>query len=675
MSIADTDEVNDHLEHLELPQLTPLPFEEYPRLIEERSPDKGYYIALGMVMSVWMITPLSCAYLVWYTILSPFPHSLTATIFAAYALTEALFAVYMSFLSNFVQKPSPPSNLTDEVRTRLIQRVFHSGLRYSRPLKGIRAHDSDTDQERDAIIEQAEADYQQGLISVAELYHIQDREYEETIGMQERRRVGKMTQAEIGVINAFVEEEEGDREKMLRKQIEEDVEPPEEEWGYEGIIKDGEIFKLHPWDRRAIEFRERLRTWFNHAPWEKIKKTNMRIWLGWSCYGLPLEEVQKKPECVAFLDMAIKLLEARTGTDFEEGYSRDVEIMRLTLDPVNARGRPLILYAVTNIVNIWLREIVYPFQGMALYREGDIEYLIRIPKGWTPKKGRKVPNAMPVVYLHGLGFGLLQSHLLIKHLLASLPTHPILIPLSPHTSQALFSHRHLQPWTKQELVTFMKNVCRHWGFWDGSDNEPVLEDDEGDERAAKIGGVSMMSHSNGSVGHSWLLKDCSSLIRRNTFVDPVVFCIWEGDVCHSFCYRKPATALELLLYYFIASEIGIANYIQRHFDWAENTLFIDEIPNATNSSKTAFFLGGHDIIIDAARVRKYLERNGVTTGLHWDEKAGHGDGLSGDSRDRVVMFSGTGSTRGWEKWLNSGRRRHSLGMDDFVTREGRRKDQ
>jgi hypothetical protein len=38
-----------------------------------------------------------------------------------------------------------------------------------------------------------------------------------------------------------------------------------------------------------------------------------------------------------------------------------------------------------------------------------------------------------------------------------------------------------------------------------------------------------------------VLKDCPSLARRNTFVDPVVFCLWEGDVCHSFCYRKPAT--------------------------------------------------------------------------------------------------------------------------------------
>lgn len=62
--------------------------------------------------------------------------------------------------------------------------------------------------------------------------------------------------------------------------------------------------------------------------------------------------------------------------------------------------------------------------------------------------------------------------------------------------------------------------------------------------------------------------------------------------------------------------------------------------------------------------------DGVTArGLHWDAKAGHGDGLSGDSRNRVVMFAGTGSTRGWRGWIKHGRHRHSLGMKDWQERQ------
>jgi hypothetical protein len=99
---------------------------------------------------------------------------------------------------------------------------------------------------------------------------------------------------------------------------------------------------------------------------------------------------------------------------------------------------------------------------------------------------------MPVVYFHGLGFGLLQSHLLIRDLLSKLPTHPIVIPIAPHTRQAVFHERFLQPWTKEEVVNGMKDMCKKWGFWDGR----------------RTGGISLMSHSNGSIAHSW----CKSLV-------------------------------------------------------------------------------------------------------------------------------------------------------------------
>jgi hypothetical protein len=211
---------------------------------------------------------------------------------------------------------------------------------------------------------------------------------------------------------------------------------------------------------------------------------------------MPLEDARGNPTWSTFLDRSLELLEARTGTKFGPGFDPNISVMRLTMDPVNAKGRPLLLYAISNSVNWLLREVFYPTQGMGLYREGPVEYLIRIPKGWTPDKGRTHPNAMPIVYLHGLGFGLVQNHLLIKHLLKSLPTHPVVVPLAPHTAQSLFHHRHLRPWTRAELVESMKEICRKWGFWE----EPQTGMRS---RETDVGGVSLMSHSNGSVAHGW----------------------------------------------------------------------------------------------------------------------------------------------------------------------------
>lgn len=88
------------------------------------------------------------------------------------------------------------------------------------------------------------------------------------------------------------------------------------------------------------------------------------------------------------------------------------------------------------------------------------------------------------------------------------------------------------------------------------------------------------------------------------------------DVCYNFFYRQPATVsssrpnesldgahnqdqgLELLMWYFVGCELGVSNLLQRHFCWISNSLWFEEIPNATDKSKTFFCMGGKDTIAD-----------------------------------------------------------------------------
>lgn len=58
--------------------------------------------------------------------------------------------------------------------------------------------------------------------------------------------------------------------------------------------------------------------------------------------------------------------------------------------------------------------------------------------------------------------------------------------------------------------------------------------------------------------------------------------------------------------YFVGSEIGVANLLQRHFDWTSNSLFFEEIPNARDPAKAFFVLGGNDAII-YSEVRTFLQ--------------------------------------------------------------------
>jgi len=135
------------------------------------------------------------------------------------------------------------------------------------------------------------------------------------------------------------------------------------------------------------------------------------------------------------------------------------------------------------------------------YSDGNIDYLVRIPPGWTPSQSRDA--GLPVIYLHGLGFGLvsfascladnqLTSYALIKSLIKALPDQPLLIPLQPHTSQSIFHPRHLVPWTRSEFVESISRTSAKLGFWTSATHGGEVQ-----------GGCSVLSHSNGSVPHCW----------------------------------------------------------------------------------------------------------------------------------------------------------------------------
>ena len=55
----------------------------------------------------------------------------------------------------------------------------------------------------------------------------------------------------------------------------------------------------------------------------------------------------------------------------------------------------------------------------------------------------------------------------------------------------------------------------------------------------------------------------------------------------------------MIIKFFVGTELGVANFLQRHFDWYANSLWYEEIPNARDPSKTRFFLGGKDAIVNA----------------------------------------------------------------------------
>lgn len=130
--------------------------------------------------------------------------------------------------------------------------------------------------------------------------------------------------------------------------------------------------------------------------------------------------------------------------------------------------------------------------------------------------------------------------LVIRKLCKTLSSHPVLIPLQPQISQQPWDPRHLYPTPRKQVVGDLVDACRRWRFYDDQGvTSPVQAEHDNDEsdtgdRLDRLdgprenGGVILLSHSNGSVAHTWILKDVPGLTKRNALVDPVVFCSWEG---------------------------------------------------------------------------------------------------------------------------------------------------
>jgi hypothetical protein len=117
-----------------------------------------------------------------------------------------------------------------------------------------------------------------------------------------------------------------------------------------------------------------------------------------------------------------------------------------------------------------------------------------MPDNWDP-----VNSPRPVVFLHGLGLGILQYHGFIAHLLEQFHDRPILIPLQPQISQEFFHPHFLKPPSRHEMADRLAGLLNELG-WVSLDTNDEKEAEEEDEVASSLmqnsqTGITLLSHS------------------------------------------------------------------------------------------------------------------------------------------------------------------------------------
>jgi hypothetical protein len=144
-------------------------------------------------------------------------------------------------------------------------------------------------------------------------------------------------------------------------------------------IEDSE--ELEADDPRAINFRNSLRPWFNHAPWEHVRVRELRSWLYWCIFNAhhPEDDADVPEHHVETINEAVELIKKCTGCVIEDGPSHpSVKPLLLTLDPVSVNSRPFVWYIFVAAANFWIRTSMSIKYGVQYGSYDGLEYVLLI---------------------------------------------------------------------------------------------------------------------------------------------------------------------------------------------------------------------------------------------------------------------------------------------------------
>ncbi|KAI8351205.1 Alpha/Beta hydrolase protein [Choanephora cucurbitarum] len=303
----------------------------------------------------------------------------------------------------------------------------------------------------------------------------------------------------------------------------------------------------------------------------------------------------------------IREAEDRFSYQFPDGLNPDVECIRLNLDPVNAVHRPLLayvgIYLITQCFNLvglqwcwgftpshstthsWggpiqlLDHLYQSLFNLASHQPKDkITYWYRAPTDGQRKT--------PIVFVHGIGIGVLSYAEWISLLLSRLSDRPIFLVELPYVAMRMVD---TVP-TATETTKEVRQMLNQYGY----------------DKAVYV------SHSLGTAVTSWIIKLAPDTVAGTVMIDPICFLLHYHHVAFNFVHRLPKQLIEYLMYYGASREMYISYYISRHFQWFESICFVEHIQKTTLNNM-AVFLSEKDRIVGSEDVYHYLLEHGINT--------------------------------------------------------------
>lgn len=315
--------------------------------------------------------------------------------------------------------------------------------------------------------------------------------------------------------------------------------------------------------------------WFYDAPLATIAREDVENWLAWGCFSTTWEKLvpESRAEALTVLDLIQERLKYRFPA--RKPGQEPVACMRFTIEPMEWTHKPLMFYAVCQGLLGGLGTLSMWNEGFSRHRTGVFDYWVRMPE---TEEGRK---RTPIVFVHGIGVGLVMYLTLIKALMKQ--DCPIICLELPFISSNIAPN---VP-SISEQVSSIDAICERWGL----------------TKAMFVG------HSYGSVILSWMAQHLPSRVAGLTFIDPVVMMLNLKNILFNFLYKHDGDGKISDL---IGTELHINNALRRNFWWYRNIVWASDLQRRKLPSLVC--LSEKDEIVPSSAVKRHIDQHAKRTG-------------------------------------------------------------
>ena len=269
---------------------------------------------------------------------------------------------------------------------------------------------------------------------------------------------------------------------------------------------------------------------------------------------------------------------------------------------------PAIFFLLSEAAAVFANTL-YLLLGFRRGTSGCLTYWHK-PARLAPRQPRQPqqPQPPPVIFVHGLGLGLVPYVPFVVQLYRSFGgERPVVLVELRHISLRFIAR---MP-TMEAIATSLRDIAAlHSGRGSGS----------GSGSGPIGGGALFVGHSYGTACLARLEKLYPGTLSAAVLIDPVCFLVLRPELLHNFIYRSPGEGLtgaakvnDAVRTTLCARELQSAAALCRYFDWYALTLWPDQLPG---KGASLVALAAQDELVNASAVRRHLEAAGVPVLWH-----------------------------------------------------------